>query len=814
MSGPYSWSFEADRIGSQVPVKLMHLEGLYELFLSKVGFSAPDSALDFNVNVRFTMRLTYGTSMLGFEYIQSDFSSSPSVESIINYEADVSLKVQWDEQFPWAEWYTVDDPIKGFELITIWASRMVGGPFEMAEFENISTFESDKWLLQPLLVDRLNCDQQDEQVSFAARLLALVTAFSVSKEAQFMEDFAAADKPGIEKFLLSATVPPPGVLDRVLKELFHQGPILSTSENHACHQHAKEIKGAPTNSLFAQFCLQALWFGTCNIHAIAVLWIEFVREVRWCWEELQPLPRVSPDQSPDLDTCLVNQKLHLLAACIKRKSAEQDTFNIPGDTGKSESKTSVMTGTQMADSEDTFDIGTNVAAGIPVETSYSLSRDSNNSIKIDPDIVGLGMDSGIVAGKDSTEEYLESECKQQLRESVGLVDHMMLLKTGQKLHVPMTQDPPIMTEDMMMEREQALVALSNSPSGKIALSWFQSDILGADMSAFKAANPGSMLEDFIRWYSPQDCIKDDQDEEDKDILGVTPDYRKHENLEGSLSTTGRLLKRMSEPGNAWEQIWRNADAVPASEEKPLFDHTREGEKVIHYLETLRPHHLLSQMVCTAFGATADILFQTKTAKLRPLLVELDQLYLTIASILKPLRSINISDKELISNMEEWHSDIAELCKLFEEVEMDVIIAASLCQKLPQTQRLSSSLLQEYMHSKKQEKNYTFGASSMDNTRKIYQMVSRSEREKVAETLFPPLSSSETWRKSIRMGNFLNGHEPSLREVIFSHFDDFLQDQKETYRDENANSTHALSNRMYIKGTSNDLQVAYSLILND
>lgn len=32
--------FEADRIGSQVPVKLMHLEGLYELFISKfVGLS-------------------------------------------------------------------------------------------------------------------------------------------------------------------------------------------------------------------------------------------------------------------------------------------------------------------------------------------------------------------------------------------------------------------------------------------------------------------------------------------------------------------------------------------------------------------------------------------------------------------------------------------------------------------------------------------------------------------------------------------------------------------------------------------------------
>lgn len=33
--------FEADRIGSQVPLKLMHLEGLYELFVSKFVSSCP-----------------------------------------------------------------------------------------------------------------------------------------------------------------------------------------------------------------------------------------------------------------------------------------------------------------------------------------------------------------------------------------------------------------------------------------------------------------------------------------------------------------------------------------------------------------------------------------------------------------------------------------------------------------------------------------------------------------------------------------------------------------------------------------------------
>lgn len=35
-SSSYSITFEADRIGSWVPVRFMHLEGLYELFVSKV----------------------------------------------------------------------------------------------------------------------------------------------------------------------------------------------------------------------------------------------------------------------------------------------------------------------------------------------------------------------------------------------------------------------------------------------------------------------------------------------------------------------------------------------------------------------------------------------------------------------------------------------------------------------------------------------------------------------------------------------------------------------------------------------------------
>ena len=59
--------------------------------------------------------------------------------------------------------------------------------------------------------------------------------------------------------------------------------------------------------------LRTLWqcFYLCW-SAISVLWVEFVREVRWCWEELQPLPRMPANGSIDLSTCLINQKLHMV----------------------------------------------------------------------------------------------------------------------------------------------------------------------------------------------------------------------------------------------------------------------------------------------------------------------------------------------------------------------------------------------------------------------------------------------------------------------------------------------------------------------
>ena len=67
MGTVFTRRFEADRIGSQVPVKLMHLEGLYELFVSKFVSSSSYPKL-FNI-----IFIQFWVIFLLLEYIHFEF---------------------------------------------------------------------------------------------------------------------------------------------------------------------------------------------------------------------------------------------------------------------------------------------------------------------------------------------------------------------------------------------------------------------------------------------------------------------------------------------------------------------------------------------------------------------------------------------------------------------------------------------------------------------------------------------------------------------------------------------------------------------
>lgn len=120
-----------------------------------------------------------------------------------------------------------------------------------------------------------------------------------------------------------------------------------------------------------------------------------------------------------------------------------------------------------------------------------------------------------------------------------------------------------MTEDMIEEHTTYISSLTDEDDRSRA----QLDILLSDMQAFKAANPGCCLEDFVRWHSPRDWIPTTDDP----------------NGEKGNATSGVLSDRMQTPGNLWAETWRTARAVPVGQQARLFNETKEAEKMLHYL---------------------------------------------------------------------------------------------------------------------------------------------------------------------------------------------------------------------------------------
>lgn len=75
-----------------------------------------------------------------------------------------------------------------------------------------------------------------------------------------------------------------------------------------------------------------------------------------------------------------------------------------------------------------------------------------------------------------------------------------LISTGEPIYVPITQEPAPKTEEQLEEDAEALLRLAGGgEKGAEARARLMSASLLSDMEAFKAANPGAQLEDFIKW---------------------------------------------------------------------------------------------------------------------------------------------------------------------------------------------------------------------------------------------------------------------------------------------------------------------------
>lgn len=260
-----------------------------------------------------------------------------------------------------------------------------------------------------------------------------------------------------------------------------------------------------------------------GFRALSHLWFEFVQEMRYRWEKSISIPGLGPG-FPDLRTCLLHQKLQMLNCCIDRKRTRETVSTTAPDIQPNVEDSST-------DDEEFFDCST-----------------------------------------EKPEEELQGKRKEKYSlwnrpvGRLGKFEDLKLLKTGDPLYIPITQEPVPKTEDQLEEDTDVLLKLGSDAHGSELRAKMMSASLLSDMESFKAANPGSVLEDFIRWYSPRDWIEDEGTDEWGQKLG-------------------HLSSRMLLSDNTWVEMWQNAKPVAANRQKRLFDDTREAEKVLHFLDS-------------------------------------------------------------------------------------------------------------------------------------------------------------------------------------------------------------------------------------
>lgn len=221
----------------------------------------------------------------------------------------------------------------------------------------------------------------------------------------------------------------------------------------------------------------------------------------------------------------------------------------------------------------------NVSQNIDLDAPTTTESDKSESKSISPDTTEATL-SKVDIPSDHT---AKPEGRLERFENANL------LNFNTPLYIPVTQEPAPITEDILEEQTKIFSSLGDSVEGASLRRRMQSASLLSDMESFKSANPGCVLLDFVRWYSPRD----------------------YEIVDGK----GLLSERMKLPGNLWQTMWNTAKSVPARRQKRLFDDTKEGEKVLHYLSSLQPKDLALYLLPICFHEAISILEREKTQDL-------------------------------------------------------------------------------------------------------------------------------------------------------------------------------------------------------
>ncbi|KAF9565313.1 Rab3 GTPase-activating protein catalytic subunit [Mortierella alpina] len=283
-----------------------------------------------------------------------------------------------------------------------------------------------------------------------------------------------------------------------------------------------------------------------------------------------------------------------------------------------------------------------------VALKYSSSADSQSGILVN-DIDQTSVNS---SGPDPREVSDETKSEGGLQP----LKDLKLLKTGAPLMIPKLQEPGYMTEDMIQQQEELFETLGSSSDGAKMRAKMQSTQLISDMEAFKAANPGCVLGDFIRWHSPKDWVED----------------------------KGEMSARMADAGNYWQELWANSKRIPVTRQTPLFNHNQEAAKALFYLDSISSDQLFIQLLPTICLLAYDTLVS------HPVASHIHQVAAGLKELGQELTEFSWNE---IAGDEELNLDV--IVDKFREVELLMGRAIALVRKFPEQYDLVERILEDH-----------------------------------------------------------------------------------------------------------------------
>ncbi|KAF9195909.1 Rab3 GTPase-activating protein catalytic subunit [Haplosporangium sp. Z 11] len=282
-----------------------------------------------------------------------------------------------------------------------------------------------------------------------------------------------------------------------------------------------------------------------------------------------------------------------------------------------------------------------------VALKYSSSADSQSGILIND------LDQSTVNARVPDPREVADESKSE--GSVKPLKDLRLLETDAPLMIPKLQEPGYMTEDMIQQQEELFETLGSSSDGAKMRAKMQSTQLISDMEAFKAANPGCVLGDFIRWHSPKDWVEDKR----------------------------QMSARMADAGNYWQELWANSKRIPVSRQTPLFNHNQEAAKALFYLDSISADQLFVQLLPTMCLLAYDTLVS------HPVALHIRQVAQSLKELAQELTGFPWNE---LTGEEDLNLDV--IMDKFREVELQMGRAIALVRKFPEQYSLVERILED------------------------------------------------------------------------------------------------------------------------